>query len=74
MLCSVISGADIVGLNCCFDCDTALETMSLMKAGLKEAGLNPFLILQPLGYLCPDVKYTQDGHAELPEYPLGIQL
>ena len=63
------AGADIIGLNCNFDPFTLLETMTLMKAGLAEAGLEPHLMLQPCGYRVPDGGLM--GLVNLPEFPYG---
>ena len=38
----------MVGVNCHFDMFVALETMKKMKAGLQAAGLNPYLMMQPV--------------------------
>ena len=38
----------MVGVNCHFDMFVALETMKKMKAGLQAAGLDPYLMMQPV--------------------------
>ena len=38
----------MVGVNCHFDMFVALETVKKMKAGLQSAGLNPYLMMQPV--------------------------
>ena len=64
-------GADIVGLNCQYDYKTCIKTIKMMKAGLDEAGLKPFLMLQPVCYHVPEVENTKGGYHELPEFPFG---
>ncbi|XP_074662977.1 betaine--homocysteine S-methyltransferase 1-like [Tubulanus polymorphus] len=66
-------GADIVGLNCQFDYNAQLKTMKLMKDALKEAGLSPFLIMQPIGFLSPDTEYLVEGYSHLPEFLLAME-
>jgi len=46
-----------------------LLILKLMKVELDEAGLNPFLMAQPLGYRTPDV--ARYGWITLPEFPFG---
>ena len=48
------AGAQIIGLNCCFDPFIMLDCMKIMKKGLESQNLNPHLITQPLGYRTPD--------------------
>jgi len=43
-----------------------------MKAALKKEGLNPYLMCQPLGWLCPEVEGHPNGYLALPETPLGM--
>ena len=40
----------MVGVNCHFDMFVALETVKKMKAGLQSAGLNPYLMMQPVDH------------------------
>ena len=63
------SGADIVGLNCCFDPSQSLEGMAMGKKALEEAGIKRHLIVQPLGCWTPDA--GKDGYLSLPEAFLG---
>jgi len=46
-----------------------LLILKLMKVELDEAGLNPFLMAQPLGYRTPDV--ARYGWITLPEFPFA---
>ena len=66
-----ISGADIVGINCHFDPQTCLRGMQVMKDALTDAGLNPFLMVQPLAFHTPDAK--KQGFIDLPEFPFGMK-
>jgi hypothetical protein len=54
-----------------FDPDTCLKTIKMMKEGLEEAGVSPFLMVQPYGYVCPEVEDYYDGAMSLPEHPVG---
>lgn len=65
------AGADIVGINCHYDPFVCLETMRLMKAGLDEAGLKPFLMIQPLAFHTPDAGIQ--GFIDLPEFPFALE-
>ena len=68
----LLTGADIVGVNCSFDPDTSLQTIGLMKQGLEDAGLGrTYLMAQPVGYRCPDAVHAKDGYHVLPEFPFG---
>jgi len=67
----VKAGAKIVGANCLFDPFITLETMKVMKAGLKDASLTAHLMCQPLGYRTPDG--GSYGWIELPEYPYAVE-
>ena len=49
----------------------SLETMKKMKAGLEAAGLNPYLIMQPIGYHTPDA--GRQGFIDLPEFPFALE-
>ena len=42
-----------------------------MKEGLKAAGLSPYLMCQPIGYLSPDA--GKQGHIDLPEFPFALE-
>ena len=46
-------------MNCLFDPFLCLETVSLMKAGLEEAGLSPHLMAQPLGYRWTRIQFLE---------------
>lgn len=65
------AGADIVGINCHFDGQVCLEGMRLMKASLDQAGLKPFLMVQPLAFHTPDAH--KQGFIDLPEFPFGLE-
>merc|ERR1712203_1072771 len=65
------AGAHVVGVNCHFDMFVALETMKKMKAGLQAAGLDPYLMMQPIAYLCPDA--GKQGIIDLPEFPFALE-
>lgn len=67
------TGAEIVGINCSFDVDTALKVIQLMKQELEKNDLHPYLICQPLGFLAPEVSDTIHGRNCLPENPLGVE-
>lgn len=65
------AGADIVGINCQFDPDTCIKVMRRMKNALDKEGLNPILMVQPLGHQVPEVENTYEGYFALPEFPTG---
>jgi len=65
------AGAHVVGVNCHFDMFVALETVKKMKAGLQSAGLSPYLMMQPIAYLCPDA--NRQGIIDLPEFPFALE-
>jgi len=65
------AGADIVGINCHYDPFVSLECMKKMKQGLDEAGLSPFLFVQPLAYMTPDA--GKQGFIDLPEFPFALE-
>lgn len=56
-------------MNCKFDPTISMEALRLMKEALDEAGLNPYLMIQPVGYHTPDA--GRAGFASLPEIPFG---
>ena len=64
-----LSGADVIGLNCCFDPSQLVEGLKDMKAALEKAGMKKHLICQPLGFWTPDA--GKDGYLGLPEFPFG---
>lgn len=65
------AGAHVVGLNCHFDPFKTLEALAIMKAALKSAGLDPYLMAQPLGFHTPDA--GKQGFIDLPEFPFGLE-
>ena len=46
-----------------------IESIKLMKEGLDAAGLNPYLMTQPNGFLAPGTGVN--GYMECPEFPFG---
>lgn len=68
----VATGADVIGLNCCFDPEQTVKAVKTMKAALEKAGYRKHLISQPLGFWTPDA--GRDGYLGLPEYPFGQLL
>nr|AAG41357.1 betaine-homocysteine methyltransferase 2 [Mus musculus] len=65
------AGADIIGVNCRFGPWTSLQTMKLMKEGLRDASLQAHLMVQCLGFHTPDC--GKGGFVDLPEYPFGLE-
>jgi len=65
------AGADLVGLNCLFDCFIMLDCMKVMKDALDKEGLKPILMCQPLGYRDPDA--GDFGWINLPEFPYTLE-
>jgi len=65
------AGAHLVGVNCHFDPFVALETLGRMKAGLAAAGLDTYLMCQPIAYLAPDA--GKQGFINLPEFPFALE-
>ncbi|KAG5281602.1 hypothetical protein AALO_G00074200 [Alosa alosa] len=65
----VKAGAQMVGVNCHVDPTQCLQTVKLMKGGLDAAGLKAHLMIQPLGFHCPDAAAA--GYIGLPEFPFG---
>lgn len=63
------TGANIIGVNCRFGPWTSLQTMKLMKEGLRDAGLQAHLMVQCLGFHTLDC--GKGGFVDLPEYPFG---
>ena len=61
----------MVGVNCKFGPNVTLESIQAMRTALQEAGLKPYLMCQPLGFLTPDVRDKVDGYLHLPEFYLG---
>merc|ERR1712080_98051 len=65
------AGANILGVNCCFDPATSLETISKMKLALDKEDLHPHLMLQPNAFKVPDGGVF--GMLDLPEYPYALE-
>ena len=61
-----------MGVNCCFDPSICLAVMQEMKDALAKAGLTRHLIVQPIAYHTPELKYDRIGLTGLPEFPLGM--
>lgn len=66
------AGADIIGINCLYDVNTQLKVLKRMKAALDKEGLKPYLIVQILGWLAPEVEDELDGYLALPESPFDL--
>ncbi|KAM7446620.1 hypothetical protein ABFA07_005101 [Porites harrisoni] len=64
-------GADLIGINCRFAPDEALQTISLMKHALDKEGLKPYLMMQPVCYHAPDG--GSRGFIDLPEIPFALE-
>lgn len=54
-----------------YDINTNLKTLKRMKVALDKEGLNPYLMVQPIGFRCPEVENEVTGYLALPEVPLG---
>ncbi|XP_004586371.2 S-methylmethionine--homocysteine S-methyltransferase BHMT2 isoform X1 [Ochotona princeps] len=67
----VEAGADVVGVNCRFGPSTSLETLALMKEGLRAKGLKAHLMVQALAFHTPDC--GKGGFLDLPEYPFALE-
>ena len=67
---SILSGADIIGLNCQYDPNICIKTMRMMKEAIDKENLQPFLMLQPLGFHVPEAENIKGGYHELPEFPI----
>lgn len=65
-------GADIVGVNCCFDPSICLAVVKEMKAALEKEGLKRHLIVQPICYHTPELTYDRIGLSGVPEFPFGM--
>ncbi|XP_071796291.1 betaine--homocysteine S-methyltransferase 1-like [Asterias amurensis] len=68
------AGASVVGVNCIYDPAISLKSIALMKKGLEEAGLETYLMVQPLGYHTQDPgieKYRT--YAALPSWPFAME-
>lgn len=65
------AGASLVGVNCLFDPNMLLEVIKDMKTSLDLFNLKPYLMLQPLGYMCPDG--GNYGWVNLPEFPFACE-
>ncbi|XP_072043049.1 betaine--homocysteine S-methyltransferase 1-like, partial [Amphiura filiformis] len=67
------AGADVIGVNCMYDPDISLKTISLMKAGLASAGLEAYLMMQPVGFHTQDVANNPEGYIIIPEMPFAME-
>ncbi|KAG8010525.1 Betaine--homocysteine S-methyltransferase 1 [Nibea albiflora] len=67
----VKAGAQIVGVNCHFDPETCVKTVTLMKEGVEKAGLKAHYMSQPLAYHTPDCNCQ--GFIDLPEFPFSLE-
>ncbi|XP_072045474.1 betaine--homocysteine S-methyltransferase 1-like [Amphiura filiformis] len=67
------AGADVVGVNCMYDPDISLKTLSLMKDGLKSAGLKTYLMAQPVGFHTQEIDSNPEGYIALPEFPFAME-
>ena len=65
----LISGVDIIGINCRFDPDTCVDTTIRMRNAVEKAGLKCHYMVQPIAYRTADAGRL--GFVELPECPLG---
>lgn len=65
------AGSKIVGVHCHFDPMVLLDAMQLIKDALAEAKLDPYLMVQPLGYHTPDA--SRQGFIDLPEFPFSLE-
>jgi len=65
------AGAQLVGVNCLFDPNILLDVMSDMKQSLELFNLHPYLMVQPLGFRCPDG--GSYGWVEIPEFPFAVE-
>lgn len=45
--------------------------MKRMKEILDAENFHPYLMTQPLGWMCPEVENHKEGYAILPEVPFG---
>ena len=68
----VFSGADIVGVNSCFDPSICLAVVKEMKAVLEKEGLKRHLIVQPICYHTPELTYDRIGVSGVPEFLFGM--
>lgn len=51
--------------------NTALKVMKRITSALDKADLHPYLLCQPLGFMCPEVEESPVGYVSLPEFPFG---
>ena len=68
----IFPGADIVGVNCCFEPDICLAVMQKMKDALEKEGLKRHLVMQPVAYHTPELTFDRIGLSGLPEFPFGM--
>ncbi|XP_071504428.1 betaine--homocysteine S-methyltransferase 1-like [Diadema antillarum] len=67
------AGADVIGVNCCYDPNIALETIAMMKEGLQASKQRAHLILQPVGFHTQEIAGEPIGYTELPEFPYAME-
>eukprot|EP00112_Aurelia_sp_Birch-Aquarium-sp1_P002081 Seg1226.9 transcript_id=Seg1226.9/GoldUCD/mRNA.D3Y31 product="Betaine-homocysteine S-methyltransferase 1" protein_id=Seg1226.9/GoldUCD/D3Y31 len=65
------AGADVIGLNCCFDPDQVIAGVKTMKVSLEKAGYQKHLISQPVAFWMTDA--DKSGYDGIPEYPLAME-
>ncbi|XP_068751236.1 betaine--homocysteine S-methyltransferase 1-like isoform X1 [Montipora capricornis] len=65
------AGANIIGVNCRFGPNEALQTICLMKEALEKADLKVHLMVQPVCYHTPDA--GPKGWVNLPEAPFALE-
>ena len=71
LITNILPALFISGINCLYDIHTQLKVIKRMKAALDKEGLKPYLMIQALGWLCPEVEDNLVGYLALPESPLG---
>lgn len=57
-----------------YDVNTHLKAMKKMKEVLDKEELDPYLMCQPIGWMCPEVEDQPIGYMSLPECPLGTHI
>jgi len=67
------AGADIIGVNCGFDPDTAIKSIGMLKEGLSDAGLSSYTMVQPCGFHCQEAAHLKKGFYNMPEYPFALE-
>ena len=66
---NVQTGADLIGINCRFGPDEALQGIRLMRDALDKERLKAYLMMQTIGYHAPDG--GSRGFIDLPELEFG---